>query len=120
MGLELGLGLGFGFTLVYHVKVSLSFLVRVRMNDLLLCALTYHFFLTLFSTPLAPLVTWNSLTGGGGLSITALGGRRSNVSAPRLSDSQACNRFLCPLPSTFTRAKVGGKRVGEARTLQVA
>ena len=42
----------------------MSFLVRVEMSALLFCALTLHFFLTLFSTPLAPLVTWNSLTRG--------------------------------------------------------
>jgi len=45
-----------------------SFLVRVEMSALLFCALTLHFFLTLFSTPLAPLVTWNSLVGVGTIS----------------------------------------------------
>ena len=42
----------------------MSFLVRVELSALLFYTLTHHFFLTLFSTPLAPLVTWNSLTGG--------------------------------------------------------
>ena len=80
--------------MVCHVKANLSFLVRVKMSDLLFCALTHHFFfLTLFSTPLAPLVTWNSLIGGGGLPIMALGGRRSNVSASRLSGKQSCSGF---------------------------
>ena len=94
--------------MVFHVKVNLSFLVRVKLSDLLFCALTHLFFLTLFSTPLAPLVTWNSLTGGSSLPSTALGGRRSNVSAPRLSDTQAGSRFWRSLPSTFTRVNVEG------------
>ena len=94
--------------MVYHVKVNLSFLVRVKLSDLLFCALTHLFFLTLFSTPLAPLVTWNSLTGGSSLPSTALGGRRSNVSASRLSDRQAGSRFWRSLPSSFTRVNVEG------------
>ena len=92
----------------------MSFLVRVEMSALLFCALTLHFFLTLFSTPLAPLVTWNSLTGGSSLPTTALGGRRSNVSAPRLSDTQAGSRFWRSMPSNFTRVKVEGPALPDA------